>query len=135
MGASPIAREMLTDMQMLEFVIAVARVFEFAGIGAIVAGTVVALVQFGLAATGVRQPTGMRGRHELIPAFRRTLGRSILTGLELLVAADIIRTVSIEPTMESVLVLGFIVLIRTFLSMSLEVEINGRWPWQESRKN
>ncbi len=68
-----------------------------------------------------------------MPAFRKTLGRSILTGLELLVAADIIRTVAVEPTLESVLVLGLIVIIRTFLSFSLEVEIDGRWPWQ-SRK-
>ena len=49
-------------------------------------------------------------------------------------AADIIRTVAIEPTMQSVLVLGVIVLIRTFLSMSLEVEIDGKWPWQQSHK-
>ena len=67
---------------------------------------------------------------DLVAAFRKTLGRSILTGLELLVAADIIRTVAIEPTLRSVLVLGLIVLIRTFLSFSLEVEINGKWPWQ-----
>ena len=64
---------------------------------------------------------------------RQTLGRSILTGLELLVAADIIRTVAVEPTMESVLVLGLIVIIRTFLSFSLEVEIEGHWPWQKVR--
>lgn len=62
--------------------------------------------------------------------FRRALGRSILLGLELLVAADIIRTVAITPTLESVAVLGGIVLIRTFLSFSLELEISGRWPWQ-----
>jgi uncharacterized membrane protein len=58
------------------------------------------------------------------------MGRSILTGLELLVAADIIRTVAVEPTLQSVLVLGLIVLIRTFLSISLQVEIEGKWPWQ-----
>ncbi len=63
-------------------------------------------------------------------ALRRSLGRAILVGLEILVAADIIRTVAVEPTMDSVVVLGAIVLIRTFLSFSLEVELEGRWPWR-----
>lgn len=62
--------------------------------------------------------------------YRRQLGRSILLGLELLVAADIIRTVAVTPTVRSVAVLAVIVLIRTFLSFSLELEITGRWPWQ-----
>jgi uncharacterized membrane protein len=63
--------------------------------------------------------------------FRQQLGRSILLGLELLVAADIIRTVAVTPTLQSVLVLALIVAIRTFLSFSLELEISGRWPWQK----
>ena len=63
--------------------------------------------------------------------YRQLLGRSILLGLELLVAADIIRTVAVTPTFESVGVLAIIVLIRTFLSFSLELEITGRWPWQK----
>lgn len=63
--------------------------------------------------------------------FRQQLGRSILLGLELLVAADIIRTVAITPTLTSVAVLAVIVAIRTFLSFSLELEITGRWPWQK----
>ena len=125
---------MLTDAQMLEFAIAVARVFELAGIGAIIAGALVALAHFVLALAGKQRAEDADGQG-LVPAFRKTLGLSILTGLELLVAADIIRTVSIEPTMENVLVLGLIVIIRTFLSMSLEVEINGRWPWQGSGRN
>ena len=62
-------------------------------------------------------------------AYRRRVGRAILLGLELLVAADIIRTVAVRPTFTSAGVLGVIVLIRTFLSMSLEVELDGRWPW------
>ena len=62
--------------------------------------------------------------------YRRRVGRAILLGLEFLVAADIIRTVAVEPSFTSVGVLAIIVLIRTFLSMSLEVEIDGRWPWQ-----
>ncbi|MXP42703.1 DUF1622 domain-containing protein [Altererythrobacter soli] len=119
---------------MLQFAIAVARIFEFAGIGAIVVGTLVALIKFGLAGVGARRADGAEGKSELSSEFRKNLGRSILVGLELLVAADIIRTVSVVPTLENVLVLALIVLIRTFLSMSLEVEINGRWPWQSSGK-
>ena len=61
---------------------------------------------------------------------RRDVGRAVLLGLELLVAGDIIRTVAIAPTVESVGVLAAIVLIRTFLSFSLEMEVNGRLPWQ-----
>ena len=68
---------------------------------------------------------------DLIGKFRSSLGRSILLGLEFLVAADIINTVAIEPTLQSLLILAGIVLIRTFLSFSLEVEIDGRWPWQK----
>lgn len=69
-------------------------------------------------------------RDAIVPAFRKTLGRAILVGFELLVAADIIRTIAVEPTLQNVLVLALIVVIRTFLSMSLQVEIEGRWPWQ-----
>ena len=65
--------------------------------------------------------------------LRLYLGRSIVVGLEILIAADIIRSVVIDPTFTSVGVLGLIVLIRTFLSWSLDVEINGEWPWQRSR--
>jgi len=64
--------------------------------------------------------------------YRQELGQTILLGLELLVAGDIIRTVAAEPTLTSVGVLGIIVLIRTFLSFSLEVELTGRWPWQNN---
>jgi uncharacterized membrane protein len=63
---------------------------------------------------------------------RRCLGRGILLGLELLVAGDIVRTVAVDPTFSSIGVLGLIVLIRTFLSFALEVELNGRWPWQQA---
>lgn len=62
--------------------------------------------------------------------LRQSIGRGILLGLELLVAGDIIRTVAIEPTFGSLGVLAGIVLIRTFLSFTLEVELSGRWPWQ-----
>jgi uncharacterized membrane protein len=62
------------------------------------------------------------------------LGRALLLGLEILVAADIVRTVALEATLESVVVLGLLVLIRTFLSWALVVEIEGRWPWQPRRE-
>ncbi len=61
---------------------------------------------------------------------RRDLGRAILLGLEFLVAADIVRTVAITPTIASVAALGLVVLIRSFLSLTLEIEIEGRWPWR-----
>lgn len=65
--------------------------------------------------------------------YRARLGSGLLLGLEILVAADVIRTVAFEPTIESALVLGMLVLIRTFLSWSLVVEIEERWPWQAPR--
>lgn len=65
--------------------------------------------------------------------LRRKLGKSILIGLEVLIAADIIATVSTEPTMERVLVLAIVVGIRTFLSFALEIEVDGRFPWQAKK--
>ena len=66
--------------------------------------------------------------------LRLRLGRTLLLGLEILVAADIVRTVALEATLESVVVLALLVLVRTFLSWALEVEIEGRWPWQPKLK-
>lgn len=62
--------------------------------------------------------------------LRRGIGRAILFGLGLFVAADIVRTVAVDPTLQSVLVLALVVMIRTFRNWSIEVEVNGRWPWQ-----
>ena len=69
---------------------------------------------------------------EVYRIVRTVFGRSILLGLEFLVDADIIRTVAVQASPENVVVLGLIVLIRTFLSFSLEVEIDGRWLWQSA---
>lgn len=91
-----------------------------AGVLIIVAGLIMAVTRFGF---HVRQAGAYR-------RLRQDTGRGILLGLEFLVAADIIRTVAVTPTLEGVLVLGLIVLIRTFLSMALQVELEGRWPWQ-----
>jgi uncharacterized membrane protein len=106
----------------------VTRVVEIAGTAIIVAGAFGSLAIF-LA----RLATRSAPRETLIASFRSSLGRSILLGLEFLVAADIINTVAVEPTIQSLVVLAGIVLIRTFLSFSLEVEIEGRWPWQKAR--
>lgn len=65
--------------------------------------------------------------------YRANLGRGILVGLEILIAADILKSVVIDPTLQGVAVLGGIVAIRTFLSISLDVEINGHWPWDTTR--
>jgi len=64
--------------------------------------------------------------------YKSQIGRGLLLGLEFLVAADVIRTVALEPTLNSVIVLGLLVLVRTFLSWSIVVEIEGRWPWRGS---
>jgi uncharacterized membrane protein len=110
-------------MTFQEIIEVVGKAIDAAGVGAIVIGAVVAGV------LAVR--TAVRRSGPVYSPFRRFLGRSILLGLELLVAADIIRTVAVTPTLESVGVLALIVLIRTFLSFSLELEISGRWPWQK----
>jgi uncharacterized membrane protein len=68
-------------------------------------------------------------------AYRQDLGRAILLGLEFLIAGDIIRTVVVAPTLENVIILGLIVVIRTFLSMALQLEVEGRWPWQRGEDN
>ncbi|WP_218171628.1 DUF1622 domain-containing protein [Streptomyces mirabilis] len=101
----------------------VGRAVDAVGVAIIVVGTLLATV---LAAIRLsrRQAGVYRG-------YRRRVGRSILLGLEFLVAGDIIRTVAVAPTYASVGVLAVIVGIRTFLSFSLELEITGRWPWQK----
>jgi uncharacterized membrane protein len=108
-------------MTFTESIETVGKAVDAAGVATIVIGA--------LAATWmslVGSPSGT----DRYRGYRRRLGRAILLGLELLVAADIIRTVAVAPTFTSAGVLGIIVLIRTFLSMSLEVELEGRWPWQ-----
>jgi uncharacterized membrane protein len=97
-----------------------ASLFEAAGTMVMTIGTLVAL------ALAFRQRDNAGGTYK---SFRNRLGRAIILGLELLVAADILRTISTQPTLTGVAVLGGVVLIRTFLSFSLEVELEGRWPW------
>lgn len=114
-------------MAFQETVETVGKAVDVAGVAAIVIGAIIATV----IAAGALLRSNTEG--DIYHRYRRWLGRSILLGLELLVAADIIRTVAVTPTFESVGVLGLIVLIRTFLSFSLELEITGRWPWQKDQ--
>lgn len=104
-----------------------ARFMEFAGVGVILLGTLAASAMFIWKAV-------RRGDFDsAYAAYRRNLGRAILLGLEFLVGADIIGTVAIEPSYRNLGILALIVAVRTFLSFSLEVEIEGRWPWQRRR--
>ncbi|MGZ3864518.1 MAG: DUF1622 domain-containing protein [Bacteroidia bacterium] len=98
-----------------------ARVIEVIGVLTLVVGVLIAFVRFAF----------LNGdRMERYTSLRQELGKGILLGLEILVAGDIIATVVTEPTMNRVLTLAVIVLIRTFLSLSIEVEIKGKFPWQ-----
>ncbi|MGD8245293.1 MAG: DUF1622 domain-containing protein [Anaerolineae bacterium] len=104
-----------------------AKGIEVVGIGIIVLGAILASGAF------VRE--WIRGREfpKTYRRYRERLGQAILLGLEFLVAADIIGTVAVNPTFRNVGILGAVVAIRTFLSFALEVEIQGRWPWQAEK--
>ena len=106
----------------------VVRVVEAFGAGIMVVGGLGAFVVF--VAHSARAET----RPGAYDALRRDLGRSILLGLEVLIVADIVRTIVVDPTLESVAVLGIIVVIRILLSFSLEVEMDGVWPWNRWRQ-
>jgi uncharacterized membrane protein len=101
------------------------RVIESVGAAIMVVGGLAAAVQY---TRHLR-----RGAAAAYTELRRNLGRVILLGLEVLIVADIIRTIIVDPTLESVAVLGLIVIIRILLSFSLEVEIDGMWPWNRWR--
>ena len=116
-------------MDLQQIIEAAGRYMDIAGVAVMVIGAVVSIPMATRGFQPRRLPTGSAPL-SVYRSYRQLLGRSILLGLELLVAADIIRTVSVTPTFESVGVLAIIVLIRTFLSFSLELEITGRWPWQ-----
>lgn len=112
----------MPDLQQVIETISVA--IELVAVAIIVVGLGYALIQCGIA---FRDPNGRQSAYR---SLRNLSARILLLGLELLVAADIVRTVALEPSLESVAVLGLLVVIRTFLSWSLIVEIEGRWPWQ-----
>lgn len=100
----------------------IGTVIDGLGVLTIVAGAVYASVRFLF-----RSKAAPSDRYR---NYRSDMGRAILLGLEFLVAGDIIRTVVVSPTIQNVLTLGLIVLIRTFLSFSLQAELEGRLPWQ-----
>ncbi len=102
----------------------VVRGVEAVGAGIMVVGGLGAFLVF---ASSALQAGKAQGAYD---ALRRNLGRCILLGLEVLIVADIVRTIIVDPTLESVAVLGAIVVIRILLSFSLEVEIDGLWPWR-----
>ena len=104
------------------------QAIEAAGIAIIVLGGLAASAWF------LIQLARTRAAGVAYDAYRANLGRAILLGLEFLVAADIIGTVAVDPTLQSLAVLAGIVLSRTFLSFSLEVEIEGHWPWRRTRE-
>jgi uncharacterized membrane protein len=109
-------------VSLVEVIEAIGTAIDAIGVAVIAGGAVLAVFM-----------TLGKGRQEegAYDFFRRRLGRAILLGLEFLVAADIIRTVAVTPTWQSVVVLAGIVLIRTFLSFSLQLEMTGAWPWQQ----
>ena len=101
----------------------VVKVFEVAGVTVLAVGSAIALLGGGVLVA--------QGRREIAyPWVRRNIGRSILLGLEILIIADIVLTVTIDLTIESAAILGIIVLVRTFLSFSLEIELEGTLPWR-----
>jgi uncharacterized membrane protein len=115
-------------MEYQELIEFIGRSIEVAGVAVIVLGAVVATISF------VRD--WLKSDEILNPykIYRENLGRAILLGLEFLLAGDIIRSVAVQPTFVSVGILAIIVLIRSFLAVELEMEIDGKWPWQPSRE-
>lgn len=100
----------------------VGKAIEVLGVATIVIGILVATIALA---------TRHRGVDDALGKYRQGIGRAILLGLEFLVAADIIRTIAVDPTFAGASVLAIIVIIRTFLSFTLELEVSGRWPWQQ----
>ena len=110
-----------------EIIERIGALLDLAGVVIIAVGVAIASVVFLYRCWQTRQGV------EVYRPYRQAVGRSILLGLEFLVAGDIIRTVAVSPSFQSVGVLAAIVLVRTFLSFTLEVELEGRWPWQMKR--
>src|SRR6516162_9566165 len=116
-------RSTRSEMAFNDVIEKIGMTIDAAGVVVIVTGAAIAFVS-----AAVRLS---RRESDVHRRFRQQLGQTILLGLELLVAGDIVRTVAASPSLTSVAILAAIVLIRTFLSFSLEVEITGRWPWQK----
>lgn len=112
-------------MDYKHFIELVVKFIELAGVLAILGGLLFATAIFLI--KWIKEKDLVHGYR----AYRQNIGRSILLGLEFLVAGDIIRSIAVPPTLNSVVELVIIILIRTFLAIELEMEIKGRWPWQE----
>jgi uncharacterized membrane protein len=111
---------------MVDFVQIAVLALELAGAFTILLGAVIA--------TGALAYTYWQRRNEdVLLSYRANLGRSILLGLEFLVAGDILKSLVIDPSLDDLVVLAGLILVRTFLSIALGVEINGHWPWEETR--
>ncbi|MFA4836985.1 MAG: DUF1622 domain-containing protein [Dehalococcoidia bacterium] len=108
-----------------DIIAAAGYAIESAGVLAIIVGFVLASVKFLDSTRRLAMDLAYRD-------FRRNLGRSILLGLEFLIAGDMISTVVVSATLENIAALALIILIRTFLGIALHLEVEGRWPWQES---
>ncbi|MEK7571452.1 MAG: DUF1622 domain-containing protein [Patescibacteria group bacterium] len=115
-------------MNIFLFAETIGEVLDIAGIFVILIGAIVSTAYFLL---GVFES---RHKEFIYKSFRNNLARSILLGLEFLVAGDIIRSVTGEPNFTNIAVLGLIVLIRSFLGITFEMEIEGKWPWQKAGK-
>ncbi|MGN8553922.1 UNVERIFIED_CONTAM: DUF1622 domain-containing protein [Microbacterium sp. SLM126] len=113
-------------MHIEEVFLAVAIGFEAVGAVAMIIGFAIAVI------LGVRSLARHEGGAAAFTILRTTLGAAILLGLEVLVAADLIRTITSKPSLEDALILGIIVLIRTLLSMSIQIEIEGMLPWRRA---
>jgi uncharacterized membrane protein len=111
-------------MSFIDVMERVAQLFEAIGALVLLGGFVVSV---GVAARCWRRDRDARAAYR---GLRQSFGSAILLGLEILVAADLVRTVAVAPTLQNVLILGLIVLIRTFLSFSLDIEIDGVLPWR-----
>lgn len=98
------------------------------GVVVILVGIVLSTVF--IAVTAIRQ----RNLHRIYKTYRQNLARSILIGLEFLIAGDILRSVAGDLSLDSIVILALIVLVRSFLGIEFEMEIEGRWPWQRSKK-
>ena len=119
----------MTGFQALHpFINFAATALELTGVLVLVGGALLASFFF------VREGRGGMPWRNAYERYRSNLGRGILLGLEFLVGADIIATITAPLTAQSIILLGAVVLIRTFLSFALEVEIEGCWPWQRARR-
>ena len=118
----------MESVETQEIIFVISEVIDFAGVAIIALGALIGVII--CARELLRQERAVNAYSHL----RTFLGRSLLLGLEFLVAGDIIKTVAIGPTFDSVIVLAIIVLVRTVLSLSIDVEIDGRWPWQAAQQ-